>query len=89
MTVKYGEDAPIEAGQALTVRRQEDRDPTLWNTLNRVQESLIRGGDRYRRETNNGIQRRRTQPVNSVDGQTNVNRALWQLAEEMRKIKIA
>lgn len=61
----------------------------LWNTLNRVQESLIRGGDRYRRETNNGIQRRRTQPVNSVDGQTTVNRALWQLAEEMKRLKTA
>lgn len=89
LTVKYGEDAPIETTQALTVRRSEDRDPTLWNTLNRVQESLIRGGDRYRRETDRGVQRRRTQPVNSVDGQTTVNRALWQLAEEMKRLKTA
>ena len=58
--------------------------------MNRVQESLVRGGDRYRTQTRNGsTQRRQTQPVNSVDGQTRINRAVWMLAEEMRKLKTA
>lgn len=91
LSVKYDDAPPITESQALAVRRQEDAAPTLWNTLNRVQESLIRGGDRYRleveREGRRTVQRRQTQPVNSVDGQTRVNRAIWQLAEEMRKIK--
>ena len=33
------------------------------------------------------VQRRKTNAVNSVDGTTNINRALWHLAEEMKKIK--
>lgn len=87
LSVKYDDAPPITESQALTVRRHEDAAPTLWNTLNRVQEALVKGGDRYRLETDRGVQRRQTQPVNSVDGQTRVNRAIWQLAEEMRKIK--
>jgi hypothetical protein len=31
-------------------RRREDDEPTLWNTLNTVQERLVNGGDRYRTE---------------------------------------
>lgn len=89
LTVKYGEDAPITENQVLAVRRQEDAAPSLWNALNRVQESLVKGGDRYRLETPKGVQRRQTQPTNSVDGQTRINRAVWQLAEEMRKLKAA
>lgn len=87
LTVKYGDESPVTASQALTVRRSEDRQPTIWNTFNRVQESMVRGGDRYTKNTERGIQRRQTQPVNSVTGQTNINRALWQLAEEMKRLK--
>jgi hypothetical protein len=88
LTAKYGnEPAPLTASQVLTTRRPEDRDANLWNTLNTVQESLIRGGQHYVRETERGVQRRTTSPVNSVDGTTSINRALWQLAEEMKRIK--
>jgi hypothetical protein len=89
LAVKYDDTPPITEAQVLTVRRQEDEAPTLWNVLNRVQESLIKGGDRYelRDEHNRVTQRRRTQPANSVDGSTRLNRAVWQLAEEMRRLK--
>jgi hypothetical protein len=89
LTVKYGEDeAPISPAQVLAPRRGEDRAPDLWTTLNVAQESLIQGGNRYRRRGNDGrIQNRHTQPVRSVDGTTNINRALWQLAEEMKRLK--
>jgi hypothetical protein len=94
LTVKYnGEAPPITAGQLLSVRRQDDRPATLWNTLNTVQENTIRGGNHYRRETRDEtgrltrVQRRTTQPVNSVDGQTSLNRALWTLAERMAELK--
>lgn len=94
LTIKYDDESPIRPETTLQVRREEDKDSTLWNTLNRVQESLIRGGDRYvkRTETNTGrarIQRRSTNAVNSVSGLTGINRALWTLAEEMKKIKQA
>jgi hypothetical protein len=88
LTAKYGDEAPpVNESQVLTVRRTDDREPTVWNTLNTLQESLVRGGHRYIRQTDRGIQRRKTNAVNSVDGQTNINRALWQLAEEMRRLK--
>lgn len=80
---------PIKPEDALYARRAEDKPATLWNTLNTVQESLIRGGQRYITQTERGIQRRTTSPVNSVSGQTSINRALWALAEEMKKIKSA
>jgi hypothetical protein len=89
--VKYDDAPPVTESQVLAVRRHEDAAPTLWNVLNRVQESLVKGGDRYRleveRDGRRTTQRRQTQPVNSVDGQTRVNRAIWQLAEQMRALK--
>ena len=88
LTARYGADAaPVGPNDVLAARRPEDRDPTLWNTLNVVQESLMRGGQRYVLRTDRGTQRRRTNAVNSVDGTTNVNRALWQLATEMGRLK--
>lgn len=88
LLLKYEEgQAPISADQALATRRQADVEPTLWNTFNTVQEALVRGGHRYIKRTDRGIFRRTTSPVNSVSNQTSINRALWQLAEEMRKIK--
>lgn len=94
LTLKHGDESPIKPETALQVRRSQDAEPTLWNTLNRVQEALIRGGDRYvrRGEDKYGrptIQRRKTNAVNSVSGLTGINRALWTLAEEMKKIKTA
>lgn len=71
----------------LRPQRREDAEPTLWNTLNTVQESLIRGGNRYTLRTEKRVQRRETRPVNSVDGNLTINRALWQLADEMAKLK--
>lgn len=88
IVAKYGdESAPVTAAQVLTPRRSADSAPDLWSTLNVAQESLIQGGQRYRLQTDRGVQRRKTQPVRSVDGTTNLNRALWQLAEEMRRLK--
>jgi hypothetical protein len=87
LTAKYGDESPVAPEAVLSVRRPEDRDATLWNTLNTVQESLIRGGQRYVKRTEKGVSRRTTSAVNSVDGTTNINRALWQLAEEMGRLK--
>jgi len=88
IVAKYGDDpAPVTPSQVLTPRRDADNARDLWTTLNVAQESLIQGGQRYRLRTDRGIQERRTNPVRSVDGTTNLNRALWQLAEEMRRLK--
>ncbi len=91
LTVKYGDEAPVSATQILKPRRAEDATPNLWTTLNTVQESLVRGGHHYTKtnEETGRTQHRKTNAVNSVDGTTSINRAVWQLAEEMKRLKTA
>lgn len=86
MLVKYDgeETAPIVADQLLRTRRFEDRDPTLWNTFNRVQENVIRGGIPG---MNANGRRIRTREVTAIDSDVKINRALWTLAEKMAELK--
>jgi hypothetical protein len=58
--------------------------PSLWNLFQRVQENAERGGLPSRSVTG---RRTRTRPIASIDGSVQLNRALWVLAEEMRKLK--
>ena len=76
--------APITEAQLLQPRRMADDKNDLWSTFNRVQEDMVRGGLPGR--SANG-QRRRTRGVQGIDQGVKVNRALWMLAEEMRKLK--
>lgn len=63
--------------------RYGDDKPDLWTCFNRVQEHLIRGGDRYMGYTPNmGIRRKTTRPVCGLTQAARLNKALWQLAEE-------
>ena len=90
LVVRYGErtegqaPAPISAEQLIEARRPEDLDHTLWTTFQRVQENAVRGGQPAR--TAQG-RRTRTREVVSIDRGVGLNRALWVLAEEMRKLK--
>jgi hypothetical protein len=69
-------------------RRGDDTGSDLWTTLNRVQENSIRGGLRgVTRDANGRRQVRRTREVTGIDQDVKLNRALWTLAEEMRKLK--
>ena len=76
--------APLTAEQLIEARRPEDLSHNLWTTFQRVQENVIRGG-----QTGRSAQGRRmqTRPVGSIDRGVSLNRALWMLAEEMRKLK--
>lgn len=74
---------PIEAERLNMARRNADKGADLWHTFNRVQENMIRGGLRGR--TANG-QNTRTREVKGVSQSVNLNRALWTLAEEMRRL---
>lgn len=91
LAARYDDDkeAPVTPDQVLTIRRHEDAAPTIWNTLNTTQESLIRGGLAYVQRDDRGrrIARRRTREIGSIAQNTTVNRALWALAEEMKKLK--
>jgi hypothetical protein len=75
--------APITAGQLLLPRRAADSSADLWSTYNVIQENLMRGNQRGR--SHGKTQRRvRTRPVQSVDTDIRLNRALWTLAQHLR-----
>ncbi len=89
LALRYGErgegepPAPVTAEQLIEARRPEDFGNSLWTTFQRVQENALRGGQPGR-----GAKGRRlhTRPVASIDRSVSLNRALWVLAEEMRKL---
>jgi hypothetical protein len=76
--------APVTAQQLLDARRIEDAGHSLWSTFQRVQENVVRGGLPGR---NAQGRRHHTRAVSSIDRGVSLNRALWMLAEEMRKLK--
>jgi len=90
LALRYGDrtegqpPAPVTAEQLNEPRRAEDTGASLWSTLQRVQENALRGGLPGR--TVQG-RRMRTREVASIDRGVGLNRALWVLAEEMRKLK--
>jgi hypothetical protein len=87
LSLKYDTEtaaAPVTEDQVLSTRRLDDRGGDLWRTFNRVQENLIRGGLDARTTTG---KRTRTRPVQGIDTNVKLNRALWTLAEEMRRLK--
>ena len=87
LTLKYDDPAspaPITEDQLLSARRFDDRPNDMWTTFSRVQENMIKGGLRGR--SRNG-RTTTTRAVNGIDQNVKINRALWVLAEEMRKLK--
>ncbi len=82
--------APVSPAQVLRPVREADVGSDMWRTFNRVQEHLINGGAGYVHRAANGRRsRRETRPVNSIDGNVSLNRALWVLASKMAEIKQA
>lgn len=76
--------APVTESQLLMPRRFEDRRDDLWTTFNRVQENLVKGGLQGRNRAGRATT---TRPVQGIDQNVKLNRALWLLAEEMRRLK--
>ena len=64
----------------LRVRRPDDAADNLWNTLNRVQEVLTKGGVR-------GVNsRRQVRGVRGINESTRLNKALWTLTRKMAEL---
>ncbi|MDD4937137.1 MAG: DUF932 domain-containing protein [Acidiphilium sp.] len=87
LALKYDNEdapAPITEDQLLTPRRFEDRSADLWTTFNRVQENMTKGGLRGRNRTGRTTT---TRPVNGIDQSVKLNRALWVLADELRRLR--
>jgi hypothetical protein len=90
LALRYGErtegqpPAPISAAQLIEARRPQDLGNSLWTTFQRVQENALRGGQPGRSTQG---RRMHTRSIGSIDRGVSLNRALWVLAEEMRKLK--
>lgn len=87
LALKYDDPAkpaPITERQVLAPRRLDDNRADLWSVFNRTQENLIRGG-LSGRGSNGRCQR--TRPVQGIDQDLRLNRALWLLADGLRQLK--
>jgi P-type conjugative transfer protein TrbG len=87
LALKYPADskpAPITESQILMPRRLDDRRPDLWSVFNRTQENLTKGGLHGR--SANG-RRQQTRPVQGIDSDVRLSRALWMLADGLVLVK--
>jgi hypothetical protein len=87
LALKYDDPAkpaPITESQILMPRRFDDRRPDLWSVFNRTQENLTKGGLSGR--SANG-RRQQTRPIQGIDSDVRLNRALWMLADGLRQLK--
>ncbi len=87
LIAKYGsvEKAPVSPLKLLEPRRTEDNGTDLWKTLNVVQENVIKGGQRGIKKDDQGKTRRvKSHPVGGIDGNVNLNKALWHIAEAFK-----
>ena len=75
-------EAPVDAATLIQVRRPEDEGADLWNTTNRVQESLIRGGVSDHHRDKHG-KLRSVRALRGIDSKVSLNKGLWGLAEQM------
>lgn len=78
------QEAPICASKLLDSRRWEDQGDDLWHAMNRIQENLIRGGQRdFSRRREDGRRFPRTRAIAGLDQNIRLNRELWNLAERV------
>jgi hypothetical protein len=85
LALKYDDDkpAPITESQILMPRRFDDRRRDLWSVFNRTQENLTKGGLPAAAPTDAA----RDPPVQGIDSDVRLNRALWLLADGLRQLK--
>jgi Domain of unknown function (DUF932) len=81
LTLRYPDEAPIRPAQLLSTRRSADTSSDLWTTFNVLQENLLQGGQRR------ADLRRRTRKISSISEDVRLNRSLWTLAEELKRLK--
>lgn len=84
MSLRWDEGkAPVTAEQILMPRRGQDRSNDLFTTMNVIQENMIQGGLRGRNASNHVTI---TKPVGAVGENLKLNRAIWQMAEQVREL---
>lgn len=86
ITARWGDNKVVTPEGINTPRRYQDAGSDLWMTFNRIQENVTKGGQPGRAASGRRIT---TRAVNSVNADTNLNRALFELADGMAKLKAA
>jgi len=82
-------DASI-VNQMLHPKRHTDGGKDLWTTFNVIQENIIRGGVRTAKINAKGrVARSTKRAVKSIDKNIKLNKALWEMATQMRELKTA
>ena len=80
----------ITPDQLLSPRRPGDAGHDLWRTFNVVQENVMRGGlTPVGRAARQQTRRTSTRPINGIDQDVRLNKALWSLAENVAERKAA
>lgn len=79
-----GKHIPLTLEDILKSRREADKSDDLWTTYQRVQENMTKGGV-WGKNAKGKYQR--TRPVNGIDSDVKLNRALWEMAEKMKALK--
>ena len=95
--LKFDDDsAPFSASQLLRAHRTTDQSPDIWTTYNTIQENMIRGGIRYEtpaHRDDNGqyvpSRRQRTREVKGIAEDMKLNKSLFTLANEMKRLKMS
>lgn len=77
----------FQPDQIIRPRRQADTESDIWSVFNATQENIIKGGQRGIKR--NELGRRvstKSRTINGIDQSVALNRGLWILAEEMKKL---
>ena len=75
-------EAPVDAETLLTPHRPEDVGSDVWNTTNRLQENLVRGGvSDFHRDRRGRL--RSVRAIRGIDSKVSLNKGLWGLAERI------
>ena len=86
--LRWGDDQathPVSPRTLLGVKRDEDRELNLWNAFNRIQENLIRGGQKDYSRLNRATNRLfgATRGIKNIQADMKVNMGLWEAASEV------
>jgi len=73
--------------EVIRPRRQEDREATLWNTFNVIQENLIRGGIPKTVNPPEAGKRGTTRATNNIADTVRMNKGFWNFAEALTLTK--
>ena len=78
-------DHPVGPQVLLDLHRDEDRGLNLWNAFNRIQENLIRGGQKDYSRLNRATNRLfgATRGIKNIQADMKVNMGLWEAASEV------